>query len=85
MTRKKPYRTRVSLSKQTVQVKFGACNCKAGANGRCKHIGALLYKIGDLTESKVDEIPPDLTCTVRPQQWHIPRSNSSKDEPVLLD
>ena len=45
MTRNKQYRTRVSLSKQTAQVKSGACNCKAGANGRCKHIGALLYKI----------------------------------------
>ena len=40
MTRNKQYRTRVSLSKQTAQVKFGACNCKARANGRCKHIGA---------------------------------------------
>ena len=66
-------------------MKSGACNCKAGANGRCKHIDALLYKILDFTESKVNEIPPDLTCTERPQQWHIPRSNSSKDELVLLD
>lgn len=85
MTRNKLYRTRVSLSKQTAQVKSGACNCKAGANGRCKHIGALLYKILDFTESEVNEIPPDLTCTERPQQWHIPHSNSSKDELVLLD
>ena len=45
----------------------------------------MLYKILDFTESEVNEIPPDLTCTERPQQWHIPRSNSSKDEPVLLD
>ena len=85
MTRNKLYRTRVSLSKQTAQVKSGVCNCKAGANGRWKHIGALLYKILDFTESEVNEIPPDLTCTERPQQWHIPRSNSSKDELVLLD
>ena len=66
-------------------MKSGACNCKAGANGRCKHIDALLYKILDFTESEVNEIPPDLTCTERPQQWHIPRSYSSKDELVLLD
>ena len=85
MTRNKLYRTRVSLSKETTQVKSGACKCKAGANSRCKHIGALLYKILDFTESEVNEIPPDLTCTERPQQWHIPRSNSSKDELVLLD
>ena len=85
MTRNKLYVTRVSLSKQTAQVKSGACNCKAGANGRCKHIGALLYKILYFAESEVNEIPPDLTCTERPQQWHIPHSNSSKDELVLLD
>ena len=48
-------------------------------------IGALLYKILDFIESEVNEIPPDLTCTERPQQWHKPRSNSSKDELVLLD
>ena len=63
MTRNELYRTRVSLSKQTAQVKSGACNCKAGANGRCKHIGALLYKTLDFAESEVNEIPPDLTCT----------------------
>ena len=85
MTRNKQYRTRVLLSKQTAQVKLGACTCKARVNGRCKHIGALPYKIRDLTESEVDEITPDLMCPERPQQWHIPRSNSSKDELVLLD
>ena len=83
MTRNKLYRTRIFLSKQTAQVKPGACNRKAGANGQCKHIDALLHKILDFTESKKDEMPPDLSCTERPQQWHIP--HSSKDEPVLLD
>ncbi|CAH3177788.1 unnamed protein product, partial [Porites lobata] len=33
-----------------------------------------------------DNLPKrNFTCTERPQQWHIPRSNSSKDELVLLD
>ena len=64
MTRNKLYRTRVSLSKQltvtvTAQVKSGACNCKAGANGRCKNIGALLYRTLHFAESEVNE----LTCT----------------------
>ena len=63
MTRNKLYRTRISLSKQTAQVKSGAYNCKAGAN----------------------RVELRITCTERPQQWHIPRSNSSNDEPVLLD
>ena len=50
-----------------------------------RKIGALLYKIIDFTESEVNEIPPDLTCNERPQQWQKPCSNSSKDELVLLD
>ena len=65
-TRNKFYRSRVSLNKQTAQVMSGKCNCKAGANGRCKHIGALLYKLLELTESELDVIPQDLTCTEKP-------------------
>jgi len=85
MTRNKLYRTKVCLSKQTAQVKSANCNCKAGANGLCKHVGALLYKLLDFTESEVDKIPPDLTCTEKPQQWHKPRSNSTNTGPYLLD
>ena len=38
MTRKKTYRTKVRLRKNTAEVDGAYCNCKAGANGYCKHV-----------------------------------------------
>ena len=63
MTKYKLYRTRVSLRKETAGVRSGYCNCKAGATGRCKHVGALLFTILDFVESELNQIPPDTTCT----------------------
>ena len=63
MTKNKLYRTRVSLGKETAGVRSGYCNCKAGATGRCKHVGALLFTILDFVESELNQIPPDTTCT----------------------
>ena len=79
MTKNKLYQTRVSLRKETAGVRSGYCNCKAGATGRCKHVGALLFTILDFVESELNQIPPDTTCTERPQQWHKPRSTACAD------
>ena len=84
MTKNKLYRTRVSLRKETAGVRSGYCNCKAGATGTCKHIGALLFTILDFVESELDQIPPDTTCTERPQQWHKPRSTACADNEAIL-
>ena len=84
MTKNKLYRTRVSLRKETAGVRSGYCNCKAGATGRCKHVGALLFMILDFVESELDQIPPDTTCTERPQQWHKPRSTACADNEAIL-
>ena len=46
MTRNKMYRTKVRQNK-TGEVVSAQCTCKAGANGYCKHVGALLYAILD--------------------------------------
>ena len=67
MTRKKTYRTKVRLRKNTAEVDGAYCNCKAGANGYCKHVGAVLYSILDFVESGFEEIPPNKSCTEKPQ------------------
>ena len=66
MTRNKTYRTKVRLRKNTVEVDGAYCNCKAGANGYCKHVGAVLYTIRDFVESEFEEIPPNRPCTEKP-------------------
>ena len=82
MTRNKTYRTKVRLKKNTAEVDGAYCNCKAGANGYCKHAGAVLYTILDFVESGFQEIPPNKTCTEKPQEWHKPRTQTPKNAPV---
>ena len=85
MTRNKFYNTRVSLDKNTARVKTACCGCKAGATGRCKHVAALLYTILDYNECDLTEIPPDLTCTDKPQEWNKPRSKKLAEGPMSLN
>ena len=59
------------------------CTCKAGANGYCKHVGALLYAILDFTESDLKQILPNTSCTEKPQQWHKLTQRTSND-PILF-
>ena len=82
MTRNKMYRTKVRQNK-TGEVVSAQCTCKAGADGYCKHVGALLYAILDFSESGLGQIPPNTSCTERPQQWHKPTQRTS-NVPVLF-
>ena len=59
------------------------CTCKAGANGYCKHVGALLYTILDFSESGLKQIPLNTSCTEKPQQWHKPAQRIS-NVPVIF-
>ena len=72
----------VRLKKNTAEVDGAYCNCKAGANGYCKHVGAVLYTILDFVESGFEEIPPNKTCAKKPQVWHKPRTQIPKNAPV---
>ena len=82
MTRNKTYRAKVRLKKNTAVVDGACCNCKAGANGYCKHVRAVLYTILDFVESGFEEIPPNKSCTEKPQEWHKPRTQTPKNAPV---
>lgn len=73
------------LLKKTAEVDGAHCNCKAGANGFCKHVGAVLYAILDFIESGFEEIPPNKTCTEKPQEWHKPRIQTPKNVPVYFN
>ena len=85
MTRNKTYRTKVRLRKNTAEVDGAYCNCKAGANGYCKHVGAVLYTILDFVESGFEEIPPNKSCTEKPQEWHKPRRQNPKNTTVYFN
>ena len=82
MTRNKTYGAKVRLKKNTAEVDGAYCNCKAGANGYCKHVGAVLYTILDFVESGFKEIPPNRSCTEKPQEWHKPRRQTPKNATV---
>ena len=83
VTRNKTYRTKVRLKKNTTEVDGAYCNCKAGANGYCEHVGAVtLYTILNFVESGFEEIPPNKSCTEKPQERHKPRTQTPKNAPV---
>ena len=84
MTRNKTYGAKVRLKKNTAEVDGAYCNCKAGANGYCKHVWAVLYTILDFVESGFEEVPPNKSCTEKPQEWHKPRTQTPKSAPVCF-
>lgn len=49
----------------------GSCNCKAGAQGRCKHVAATLFQINDYMDSNMTSIPDEVACTEKPRQWGV--------------
>ena len=59
------------------------CSCKGGSGGHCNHILALLYQLNDYCCLEVKDIPSDVSCTSRPQSWHIPRATSICPLPVM--
>ena len=81
-TRNKTYRAKVRLNKNAAEVDGAYCNCKAGANGYCKHVEAVLYTILDFVESDFKQIPPNKFCTEKPQEWNKPRTQTPKNTPV---
>ena len=84
VTRNKTYRTKVRLKKNTTEVDGAYCNCKAGANGYCEHVGAVtLYTILNFVESGFEEIPPNKSCTEKPQEWHKPRTQTPRIHPFV--
>ena len=42
----------------------------------------MLYTILDFVESGFEKIPPNKSCTEKPQEWHKPRTQTPKNEPV---
>ena len=73
----------VPVEEEAGEVMSAQCTCKAGANGYCKHVGALLYAILVDSESGLKQIPPNTSCTDKLQQWHKPTKQPS-NAPVLF-
>ena len=59
------------------------CSSKGGSGGHCNHILALLYQLNDYCCLEVEDIPSDVSCSSRPQSWHIPRATSICPLPVM--
>lgn len=60
-----------------------SCECKAG-QARCSHIVATLYCLASYKRLGYTAVPPTLSKTSRPQQWHIP-SRDNGIQPARID
>ena len=59
------------------------CSCAGGSGGHCYHVYALIFQLTDYSPLKVNEIPSDITCTSKPQKWHIPKATYICPVPVV--
>ncbi|XP_053386754.1 uncharacterized protein LOC123555858 [Mercenaria mercenaria] len=59
-------------------VKFAACECPAGlginGNGKCNHVGGLLFAIEDFTAKGKQDGPVKMSSTSRLNEWIVPRN-----------
>ena len=60
----------------------GKCSCVAGAGGFCHHVIALLYYLAHCKQLGLVALPDDLTCTMMPQRWSVPRGKNITPQPV---
>ena len=67
------YNVWVCIHKDTAEIICAECSCVAGVSGVCKHVGCLLWFV----EKEVRE-GENLTCTSKPQKWHVPSKRQSK-------
>ena len=58
-------------SEPTVRVISSFCECKAGT-GHCSHMVGLLYMASHYTSMGYKSVPPVVSRTSAPQQWHVP-------------
>ena len=59
----------------------GTCSCTAG-KGTCNHMVAVLYQLVHYQNLQLKKVPPVLTKTSLPQQWHVPRTQGIHPGPV---
>ena len=59
-----------------------SCSCTAG-NGFCQHIIAVLYQAAHYKMLGLKSVPPIVSKTSAPQQWHVPpRTHGIKRRPI---
>ena len=75
------YDVKCALDNITGLVIFAACQCPAGAAGKCNHVAALLFALLDFVSTMRN---PD-SCTNKPQTWHRPkRKRKSATRPSVV-
>ena len=67
-------------------VKNAYCTCKAGKDGWCNHMYALMKVIAKFSWEELKCIPELLPCTSRPCGWTVPRKRSANvSKPFAMD
>lgn len=70
--KKNQYSVYIRLCQKYGDVLYGKCNCKAGAEGCCKHAYAAFYHLVGYKKLKLKSVPDDKVYTDVLQYWHVP-------------
>ena len=59
------------LKTKSLTVQSTSCECKAG-RAKCSHLVGLLYTLAHFKKMGMTAVPPVVSKTSKPQQWHLP-------------
>jgi hypothetical protein len=82
--KQKEYNVYVHFKGESGDVAYANCECPAGKGGCCKHVVALLFQILDYKELELTEIPDELSCTEKLQQWNVPATKPNEFKGAML-
>ncbi|XP_045216149.2 uncharacterized protein LOC123566268 [Mercenaria mercenaria] len=67
----------VVVYSELADVLHAACECPAGlgpnGEGKCNHIGGLLFCVEDFSRKCLQKAPEAVTCTGKLSSWNVPR------------
>ena len=75
-----PLNVFIALSCISGSIKFGTCNCRASALGRCAHIAALLLHLNEFVSANGYEV--NVPSTSRPCAWNAGKKRNKTPKAV---
>ncbi|XP_066925269.1 uncharacterized protein [Clytia hemisphaerica] len=69
----------IALCKETGEIKYSFCKCKAGIAGTCSHSYALMKTIMKWVVDRRTVIPEEKACTAKPQAWGVVQTRKRQE------
>ena len=75
----------VAINKESEEIQFMFCKCRAGKTGTCAHAYALIKLIASWSFDNIKLIPEPKACTSKPCTWSVPQSRDRVEKLPIQD